>query len=177
MNPSRNGNVNQRNVEETLREHLGIDRTLWLGHGELSGDDTDSHIDTLARFCNINTIAYVDCNDTKDEHYNQLTAMRDELLQFMNKNNMPYKLVPLPLPSAKYHDKGKRLPATYANFLIINNAVLVPTYNDDNDAQAINSLQDCFPERKIIGINCTALIEQFGSLHCITMQFPKNVLI
>jgi agmatine/peptidylarginine deiminase len=176
LNPSRNKNFNQQEIEKTLIKHLGIDRVLWLGHGELSGDDTDSHIDTLARFCDGSTIAYVKCDNHKDEHYENLTAMHEELLQFKDKENQPYKLVPLPLPSAKFNKEGKRLPATYANFLIINGAVLVPTYEDDMDEIALKTLQSCFINRRIININCSALIEQFGSLHCVTMQFPKNVL-
>lgn len=177
LNPSRNNTLNQQEVEKALLEYFGANRILWLSHGELSGDDTDSHIDTLARFVDRTTIAYVECKDHNDEHYKKLAAMHEELLQFKDSSNQPYKLVPLPLPSAIYNRKGKRLPATYANFLIINDAVLVPTYNDDNDVIALTTLQRCFPERKIIDINCTALIEQFGSLHCITMQFPRNVLI
>ena len=177
LSPSRNKNFNQPEIEETLKEHLGVNRILWLGHGELSGDDTDSHIDTLARFCNENTIAYVECDNREDEHYESLAIMYEEISQFRNKDNQPYKLVPLPLPSAKFNREGKRLPATYANFLIINGAVLVPTYDDGMDQIALKRLQSCFPDRKIIDINCSALIEQFGSLHCVTMQFPKNVLI
>lgn len=176
LNSSRNGTLNQQQIEDALCEYLGINRILWLSHGGLSGDDTDSHIDTLARYCDKNTITYVECTDHNDEHFEKLTAMHDELLKLRGNNNKPYKLVPLPLPSAKYNDQGKRLPATYANFLIMNRAVLVPTYDDHNDDIALNTLQKCFPERRIIGINCNALIEQFGSLHCITMQFPKNVL-
>jgi agmatine/peptidylarginine deiminase len=177
LNPSRNNTISQFDVEVALQEYLGADRILWLNHGELSGDDTDGHIDTLARFCDKSTIAYVECEDRHDEHYENLAAMHEELLQFRDSNNQSYKLVPLPLPSAIYDGKGKRLPATYANFLIINDAVLVPTYNDDNDQIALATLQRCFPGRTIIDINCNALIEQFGSLHCITMQFPNNVLI
>ncbi len=176
LSSSRNSTLNEQDIIISLQNSLGIDSILWLNHGELSGDDTDSHIDTLARFCENNTIAYVECNDHDDEHYDSLMAMKNELQQFRNKNGQPYKLLALPLPSAKYNEQGDRLPATYANFLVINSAVLVPIYHDDNDTEAIKALGKCFPGRKIIGINCNALIEQFGSLHCVTMQFPEGVL-
>ncbi|WP_455216752.1 agmatine deiminase family protein, partial [Kaarinaea lacus] len=172
LNPSRNKNLDEQGIESFLKKYLGIESVLWLNHGELSGDDTDSHIDTLARFTDKNTIAYVACNDQDDEHYDSLMAMQEELQQFRDRDGQAYKLVGLPLPSPKFNRQGDRLPATYANFLVINNAVLVPTYNDENDTLVLNALGECFPGRKIIGINCTALIEQFGSLHCVTMQFP-----
>lgn len=176
LSHSRNKDFNLQAIEQTLQKHLGIERVLWLSHGELAGDDTDGHIDTLARFCDKETIAYVSCDNPEDEHYEALMVMREELEQFRDKKNKAYRLLPLPLPSAKYNSEGKRLPATYANFLIINNAVLVPTYNDIKDEEALGTLQECFPERKMINIDCSALIEQFGSLHCVTMQFLKGVL-
>lgn len=176
LNPSRNYNYSRQEIEDTLREQLGINRILWLSQGKLEGDDTDSHIDTLARFCDEKTIVYVSCNDPKDKHYSELMAMREQLGQLRDSVNKPYNLVPLPLPSAKYNKEGKRLPATYANFLIINNSVIVPIYNDSQDDEALSALQKCFPNRKVISIDCSALIEQFGSLHCVTMQLPEAVL-
>jgi len=171
LSPNRNPHLSQEEIENRLRQLFGVNRILWLHHGYLAGDDTDSHIDTLARFCSVDTIAYAKCTDVSDEHYGELAKMEAELQQ------MPYKLVPLPWPDACYADDGHRLPATYANFLIINGAVLVPTYGVAQDGEALRVLQGCFPDREVIGINCRALIEQHGSLHCISMQFPEGVVV
>jgi agmatine deiminase len=173
---SRNPALTYSQIEAVLTNHLGVDRFLWLDHGALAGDDTDSHIDTLARFCDPDTIAYCHCDDTADEHFAELQRMQQQLQTFRNKTNQPYRLIPLPLPAAKYDDQGRRLPATYANFLIINDAVLVPTYQDPADENALRTLQSCFPKREIIGIDCSALIRQYGSLHCVTMQLPVGVI-
>ncbi|WP_455211491.1 agmatine deiminase family protein [Kaarinaea lacus] len=173
---TRNPALSYSQIETVLTTHLGVDRFLWLDHGALAGDDTDSHIDTLARFCDPHTIAYCYCDEESDEHFAELQRMEQQLQTFRTKANQPYRLVRLPLPSAKYDDQGKRLPATYANFLIINHAVLVPTYQDTADEQALQILQRCFPEREIIGIDCSALIRQYGSLHCVTMQLPVGVI-
>ena len=149
---------------------------LWLDHGYLSGDDTDSHIDTLARLCPNDTIAYVRCTDKDDEHFEELNKMEEQLKQFKTSDGNPYRLLALPMADEIMFD-GERLPATYANFLIINKAVLYPTYNQpDNDEKAKEVLQQAFPEYEIVGIDCTPLIKQHGSLHCCTMQFPKGVL-
>jgi agmatine deiminase len=157
-------------TEAKLKEYFGLKRVLWLDHGHLQGDDTDSHIDTLARFCDVDTIAYVQCADTSDEHYRELLLMEQELQSFQTLDGNAYKLVPLPMADAVYHE-GERLPATYANFLIINGAVLVPTYDSPKDKIALEQLQKVFPDREIIGINCLPLIQQHGSLHCVTMQY------
>jgi len=157
-------------IEAKLKDYFGLKRVLWLAHGYLAGDDTDSHIDTLARFCDVNTIAYVQCDDEVDEHYGELKKMEKELQQFSTINGDPYRLIPLPMADAVYED-GERLPATYANFLIINGAVLAPTYNSPKDELALKQLKQAFPDRKIIGINCLPLIKQHGSLHCVTMQY------
>ena len=159
-------------IEEKLKFYLGAKRILWLKNGYLAGDDTDSHIDTLARFCNETTIAYVKCEDETDEHFVELKAMEEELKTFRTFEGLPYSLVPLPMADKVIFD-GERLPATYANFLIINGAVLLPTYNSPKDEIAAEQLQKVFPDRKIIKINCLPLIKQHGSLHCVTMQFPK----
>lgn len=163
-------------IEMRLRTYLGIQRILWLNHGHLAGDDTDGHIDTLARFCNPQTIAHVSCDDPQDEHYAPLQIMAAELAEMRTTDGRPYDLIPLPLPAAIHNAQGQRLPATYANFLIINGAVLVPTYAVPQDASALAVLQSAFPEQAVISIDCRALIRQFGSLHCITMQFPRGVL-
>ena len=157
-------------VEARLKDYFGLHRMLWLNHGYLAGDDTDSHIDTLARFCDVNTIAYVNCEDERDEHYTELKKMEEELMQFRTVSGAPYRLIPLPMADAVY-EAGERLPATYANFLIINGAVLMPTYQSPKDEIALKQLELAFPDRKIIGINCLPLIKQHGSLHCVTMQY------
>ena len=148
---------------------------LWLDHGYLAGDDTDSHVDTLARLCPDDTIAYVRCTDTADEHYEALHLMEEQLKTFRTPEGKPYRLLPLPMADAIVED-GERLPATYANFLVMNGAVLYPTYNQPaNDAQAAQVLQKAFPGREVVGIDCRALIRQHGSLHCVTMQYPECV--
>lgn len=169
--PNRN-HLSQEKLEQKLKKYLGAERVLWLQNGYLAGDDTDNHIDTLARFCSEDTIAYVACTDTTDEHYEALKRMEEELKAFrIHGSKNIYNLIPLPMADAVYDENGFRLPATYANFLIINDAVLVPTYNSPKDAIALNQLQTAFPGREIVGINCTALIRQHGSLHCVTMQY------
>ena len=176
LSPARNPKLGRGQIEDKLKEWLGVKRVLWLEHGYLAGDDTDSHIDTLARFCNAHTIAYVACDDPHDEHYSELKQMEQELKALTTATGRSYDLVPLPWPRAKLNEQGERLPATYANFLIINNAVLVPTYNDPADKQALACLRDCFPNREIVDIPCLPLIFQYGSLHCVTMQLPADVL-
>ncbi len=172
LSPNRNGHLSQEELEAELRMWLGIDHFLWLEHGYLAGDDTDAHIDTLARFCSQDTIAYVKCTDTTDEHYNELKAMEQELESFRDPRGQAYELVPLPWPEPCFAEDGRRLPASYANFLIINGAVLLPTYGVLQDREAAQVLARLFPGREIIPINCRPIIEQHGSLHCITMQYP-----
>jgi len=176
LTQSRNPQLDKSGVEATLKTSLGIERILWLSKGELIGDDTDSHIDMLARFCDVNTIAYSSCEDESDPHYLPLKEMAVELEAFKTAEGKPYKLVALPIPNPIHNRDGQRLPASYANFLIINQAVLLPVYGDEMDAIATQRLAGCFADRKIIGIDCRPLIEQFGSLHCISMQLPKGVL-
>ncbi len=174
--PTRNPRFDRKQLEAHLKELLGLNRVLWLEHGHLAGDDTDSHIDTLARYCDVRTIAYVSCDDRGDPHYADLKAMEEELMRFTAADGQPYRLVALPWPRAIHDEDGRRLPATYANFLIINGAVLVPTYRDPADATALARLQQCFPDRTVIGIDCLPLLYQYGSLHCVTMQLPAGVL-
>ena len=176
LTPTRNPTLDQSDIESLFKETLGLERILWLEHGELSGDDTDSHIDMLARFCDENTIAFSACDNPEDEHFLPLQAMHEELKHFQRKDGQAYDLVALPLPKACFNDEGQRLPASYANFLIINNAVLVPVYNDPADDIALLRLQACFPNHEIIAIDCLPLIQQYGSLHCVTMHLPEGVL-
>jgi agmatine deiminase len=173
---TRNPTQTYQQIEAVLKTQLGVERFLWLDHGALAGDDTDSHIDTLARFCDDRTIAYCYCDDEHDSHFLELQRMEQQLQTFRTADGKPYHLVRLPLPAAKLDGQGQRLPATYANFLIINEAVLVPTYRDPADDTALQILEPCFPGREIIGIDCLPLIQQFGSLHCVTMQLPIGVI-
>ncbi len=176
LNTNRNPQLTQCQIENTLKRHLGINKILWLTHGQLDGDDTDSHIDTLVRFAPDNKLLYVSCDDKKDSQYAELKLMEQELTAFTTDSGDPIELIPLPSPDAKFNAAGDRLPATYANFLIINHAVLVPIYQDEQDEVALAKVQIGFPEHKIIPIDCSVLIEQFGSLHCISMQLPKGTL-
>lgn len=168
-NPNRNGGLSKKEVEERLTKYLGAKRFLWLDHGYLAGDDTDSHIDTLARFVNEDTIAYVKCDNKNDEHYEALNAMEAQLKEFVTVDNKPYNLVALPMTKAIYKNED-RLPSTYANFLITNHALIYPTYDDPSDKIAGDIFKELFPSLEIIPINCLRLIEQGGSLHCSTMQ-------
>ena len=169
--PNRN-NKTKEEIEKILIKTFGLKQVLWLHHGYLADDDTDSHVDTLARLCSADIIAYIKCDDEKDEHYQELKMMEDELKAFTTPEGKPYTLVALPMADPQFDNNSERLPATYANFLIINGAVLVPFYNSPKDEIARQELQKAFPDRDIIGINCLPLIQQHGSLHCVTMQYP-----
>ena len=169
-NPNRNGGMSKKEVEKKLQNYLGAQRVLWLDHGYLSGDDTDSHIDTLARFVNETTILYVKCEDQEDEHYEALQKMETQLKSFTTASGEPYTLVPLPMCEEKYNENGERLPATYANFLITNTALIYPIYDDPKDKEADTIFKELFPDKEVIPVNCLKLIEQGGSLHCSTMQ-------
>lgn len=176
LSVNRNQNMSKSEIEDYLIETFGIQRILWLTAGYLAGDDTDSHIDTLARFCDERTIAYVKCDDPSDEHFQQLKKMEEEIKSFVTADGSPYNLLELPMAEYVEDEFGNRLPATYANFLILNDKVLIPFYNTYKDEIAQNILQSSFPDREVIGIDCSALIKQHGSLHCVTMQFPVGVL-
>nr|WKN39784.1 agmatine deiminase family protein [Tunicatimonas sp. TK19036] len=176
LSHNRNEHLTKDEITTFLKETLGVQRVLWLKNGYLAGDDTDSHIDTLARFCDAQTIAYVQCPQADDEHYEALAKMEQELRQLRMASGEPYRLLPLPMADAVYGSEGERLPATYANFLILNEAVLLPFYGLPQDEPAREVLQEAFPNREIIGVPCEALIQQHGSLHCVTMQYPQGVL-
>jgi len=169
-NPNRNCGLSKKEVEDKLKTYLGAERILWLDYGYLAGDDTDSHIDTLARFVNKETIIYVKCDNKEDEHYEALKNMERQLQTFCTKEGEPYTLVPLPMTDAIYNNKQERLPAIYANFLIANDTLIYPTYSDKHDKIVHEIFKGLFPNKEIIPVNCLKLIEQGGSLHCSTMQ-------
>jgi agmatine/peptidylarginine deiminase len=176
LSEARNRNITQETMEGLLKQWLGVKQVLWLRHGRLVGDDTDGHIDTLARFCNPQTICYTACDDPQDEHYPELRAMADELRTLQTATGIPYHLIPLPWPQPRFNAVGQRLPASYANFLILNDALLVPTYRDPADAKALSILQDCFLDRQVVGIDSLPLLQQYGSLHCLTMQLTAGII-
>jgi agmatine/peptidylarginine deiminase len=167
MAPHRNQPLTKEEIEERLKEWLGAERIVWLQHGSLIGDDTDGHIDTLVRICPNDTLLYTG----GDKDHPDLAEMEKELQDLQTLDGKPYRLLKLPLPRPIYDD-GDRLPATYANYLIVNGAVLVPTYNQpDLDQEAMDVIQQAYPDREIVGIDCCAVIKQHGSLHCCTMQY------
>ncbi|MDG2524335.1 agmatine deiminase family protein [Stenotrophomonas sp. HITSZ_GD] len=173
--------LHERHPERT-RESLSTDlaawlaqeRVLWLDHGYLEGDDTDAHVDTLARFAGPDAIVFQSCDDPNDSHYAELQAMGAEIAALRQANGQPYRLFPLPW-AEPILDEGRRLAASYANFLIVNGAVLMPAYGDAADARAQAVLAEAFPGREIVPVPCRALIWQNGSLHCITMQLPAGL--
>ena len=170
--PHRNEPMTQKEIEERLKHDLHAERILWIDHGQLTGDDTDGHIDTLVRICPNDTLLYIGCDDPEDEQYEELRLMEEQLKTFRTLEGKPYHLLKLPMPRPIY-DGADRLPATYANFLVINDAVLCPTYaQPDLDVEALRRIGKAFPNREIIGIDCRPVIRQHGSLHCCTMQFP-----
>lgn len=176
LNPNRNPSLGRTEIEQQLCEDLGVKKINWLQHGALQGDDTDSHIDTLARLCPNNVIAYQACDDETDSHFSELQLMANELQDMTSADGSSYRLIPLPWPSAKYDQTGQRLPATYANFLVFNHLVVVPTYRDKQDGEALAQLAKAFPGYRVEGVDCLPVIQQHGSLHCITMQLPKGTL-
>ena len=167
MAPHRNQPLTKAEIEKRLKEWLGAERIVWLQHGSLIGDDTDGHIDTLVRICPNDTLLYTG----GDKDHPDLAEMEKELQELRTLDGKPYRLLKLPLPRPIYNE-GDRLPATYANYLVINGAVLVPTYNQpDLDPEALRIIGEAFPDREIVGIDCRAVIKQHGSLHCCTMQY------
>ena len=169
--PHRNQPLTQQQIEDRLKTYLGADRVVWLHHGSLIGDDTDGHIDTLVRICPNDTILYVGCDDEQDEQYAELHLMEKELQELRTTDGRPYRLLKLPMPCPIY-DGNDRLPATYANYLVVNGAVLYPTYaQPDLDRQARDIIQQAYPDLEMVGIDCRPVIRQHGSLHCCTMQY------
>ncbi len=167
----RNSGFSKTDYEAIFKEYLGITNTIWLGNG-IIGDDTHGHIDDLCRFVNAETVVTVIESDAKSKNY---APLQDNLKRLKNarlENGQPLKIIELPMPKKIIFD-GLQLPASYANFLILNNMVLVPTFNDTNDRLALNILADCFPDRQVIGIGCIDIIWGFGTLHCLSQQIPS----
>ena len=161
--PNRNQPLSKEGIEDYLKRVLCAERIVWLDHGNLIGDDTDGHIDTIVRIAPDDTILYVKCDDYKDEQFQDFEALESQLQCLRTKEGKPYRLLPLPMPKAMYDD-GDRLPATYANFLIINGAVLVPTYNQPElDKKAMEIIQQAFPDREIVGIDCNDTAEKWAA--------------
>jgi len=171
----RHPDASREQLSSSLSALLHQDRVLWLDHGALEGDDTDAHIDTLARFAAPDAIVFQSCDDPADSHYQPLQAMAAEIAALRTIDGHPYRLFPLPW-AQPIVDEGRRLAASYANFLIINGAVLMPAYDDPADAVAAGVLAQAFPGREIVPVPCRPLIWQNGSLHCITMQLPAGLL-
>jgi len=174
LNINRNPDFNNITITQKLKDFFATEHILYLNHGYLAGDDTDSHIDTLARFIDKDTIMYAQCTNEEDEHYHQLLLMQEELQMIAQERNL--KLIPLPFCDAIYYE-DERLPATYANFLFVNGAVLVPTYGVKQDNEALDIFAQTFPNREIIAVDSSVLIRQHGSLHCVTMNFAAGVEI
>lgn len=171
--PHRNQPMTKAQIEERLKQELHAERILWIDHGNLVGDDTDGHIDTLVRICPDDTLLYMGAGEPDDEQHEELRLMEEQLKSFRTLDGKPYRLMKLPMPKAIIFE-GERLPATYANFLVINGAVLVPTYDQtDLDAEAMRVIGETFLGREIVGIDCRSIIKQHGSLHCCTMQYPR----
>lgn len=177
LSPNRNPHLDRTAIEAELGRLFGADHVLWLTSGHLAGDDTDAHVDTIARLCPDDTIAYVRCDDPADEHHAGFAALERELRALRTRDGRPYRLVALPWAAPRFApDDGRRLPATYANFLAINGAVLVPTYAEPaRDRAALEAVAAAFPGWAVEGVDCSALILQHGSLHCATMQIPEEV--
>lgn len=174
--PNRNQPLNREEIEEELKRRLRAKRVVWLDHGTLIGDDTDGHIDTIVRTAPDNTLVYVGCEDENYEQYADFKALEEQLQTLRTMDGEPYRLLKLPMPDAIYDD-GDRLPATYANYLIINGAVICPTYRQpEKDQAALNVIQAAYPGREIVPIDACTVIRQHGSIHCLTMQFPQGIL-
>ena len=172
LNDNRN-KIDKNTLDKRLKEFFGLDEILWLDNGFIKGDDTDSHVDTLARFLSDDVIAYASCDDENDEHFYELKAMENELKIYADK--FGFKLVPLPLPKPSFYD-NKKLPFTYLNFVFINGALVVPTYNDKNDELVLQRLKECVQDRDIVGVDSSVFCRQNGSLHCSCINRYKRWL-
>ena len=185
--PHRNQPFTRENIDSQLRNFFHVRNVVWLDHGNLVGDDTDGHIDTIVRVAPHDTLLYVGCDNPEDEQYEDFQALEKQLKSLFTWEGYPYRLLKLPMPDPIYDEgnclttnpesEGDRLPATYANFLILNKAVIYPTYNQpEKDEEARKQIQLAFPDREIIGVDSQTIIRQHGSIHCITMQLPEGVI-
>lgn len=173
--PNRNQPLDKDGIERELKRRLHAERVIWIDHGHLEGDDTDGHIDTIVRTAPDYTLLYIGCDDESDCHYRDLKAMEEQLRTLRTDKGRPYRLLRLPMAEPVWHD-GERLPATYANFLVINGAVLLPVYGcAERDREAAQVVAEAFPGRDIVPIDSTVIIRQHGSVHCCTMQFPRGI--
>lgn len=176
MADHRNQPLTREKVEERLLKSLHAERIVWLHNGQLIGDDTDGHIDTIVRLAPNDTIVYNGCDDEQDEQYRDFRSLEKQLQKIRTIDGKPYNLLRLPMPDAMY-DEGERLPATYANFVITNKSVICPTYlQPTKDRIAMEVLQRAFPNHNIVGIDASTVVRQHGSLHCLTMQYPEGIL-
>ncbi|MCW8955104.1 MAG: agmatine deiminase family protein [Sulfurimonas sp.] len=174
LNKNRNSTLSKEQMTQRLQDEFGAKNILYLNHGYLASDDTDSHVDTLARFIDEKTIMYITCQDESDEHYKELKLMQEELQLMASVHN--FTLIALPMTDAIYFE-DERLPATYANFLFVNGGVLVPTYGVKQDEEALEIFRETFKDRDVVAIDCSTLIKQHGSLHCVTMNFAAGVTL
>ncbi len=170
LNPNRNPTLDRDAIEAYLRGYLGVRHILWLGDG-IVGDDTDGHVDDLTRFVDERTVVTVVEDDPADENYEPLQQNLERLRGMRDQDGRPLRVVTLPMPRALFHEE-QRLPASYANFYIANGLVLLPTYDPDRDEEARHTLQELFPTREVIGIDCTDLVWGLGAFHCVSQQWP-----
>jgi agmatine deiminase len=176
LDSERNKTFTKAEVEKFVLDQLGLERVLWISAGALIGDDTDSHIDNLVRFCDAHTLAYASCSRRDDPHFAPLQTMADQVQALRQRDGSPYKVQAIELPEPRFDEDGKRLPGSYVNFLIVNHSVLVPVFGCPQDALALNALQQCFPGRRVVPVPGGNLIKQYGGPHCATMQLPVNTL-
>jgi agmatine deiminase len=170
LNPNRNPQLSRQQLEQYLRDYLGVRHILWLGDG-IVGDDTDGHIDDLTRFVDPTTVVTVLEADRQDENHERLRANYERLQGMTDQDGRALRVVTLPMPAPVYYEE-QRLPASYANFYIANGVVLVPVFEDPHDAAALRTLQELFPTRRVIGINAREMVWGLGAFHCVTQQQP-----
>jgi agmatine deiminase len=172
LNPNRNPSLSQEEIEGRLSEYLGIEKVIWLNEG-IAGDDTDGHIDDVARFVAPSTVICAYETDTADANYAVLHENYEILCNASDQDGTPFRVVKLPMPAKVEDADGQRYPASYTNFYIGNAVVIVPVFNDPRDAGALEILREVFPDRTVIGINARAMVEGFGTFHCATQQQPR----
>ena len=170
LNPNRNPRLDRREIERYLEDYLGVRQILWLGDG-IVGDDTDGHVDDLTRFTDPRTVVTVVEDDPADPNYAPLRDNLERLRSMRDQDGEPFRIVTLPMPRPLEHE-GQRLPASYANFYIANGVVLLPTYDPERDETARITLQELFPTRRVVGIDCTDLVWGLGAFHCVSQQWP-----